>query len=93
MIDRPNQVWATDVTYIPMARGFVYLVAIIDWYSRKVLSWRLSSSMTADFGVEGLEEPIASSRSCRKIGSRSAWMDAARNHLCRLKTDALDRLD
>ena len=59
VIDRPNQVWATDVTYIPMARGFVYLVAIMDWYSRKVLSWRLSNSMTADFCVEALEEAIA----------------------------------
>ena len=44
-IDRANQVWATDITYIPMARGFLYLVAIMDWYSRKVLSWRLSNSM------------------------------------------------
>ena len=59
MIDRPNQVWATDVTYIPMARGFVYLVAVIDWYSRRVLSWRISNSMTADFCVEALEEAIA----------------------------------
>jgi putative transposase len=59
VIDRPNQVWATDVTYIPMARGFVYLVAVMDWYSRKVLSWRVSNSMTADFCVEALEEAIA----------------------------------
>ncbi len=59
VIDRPNQVWATDVTYIPMAKGFVYLVAVMDWYSRKVLSWRVSNSMTADFCVEALEEAIA----------------------------------
>jgi putative transposase len=59
VIDRPNQVWATDVTYIPMARGFVYLVAVMDWFSRKVLSWRISNSMTADFCVEALEEAIA----------------------------------
>jgi len=58
-IDRPNQVWATDVTYIPMERGFVYLVAVIDWFSRRVLSWRISNSMTADFCVEALEEAIA----------------------------------
>lgn len=44
-IDRPNQVWATDVTYIPMSRGFVYLIAVIDWYSRKVLSWCLSNTL------------------------------------------------
>jgi putative transposase len=58
-IDRPNQVWATDVSYIPMARGFVYLVAVMDWYSRRVLSWRVSNSLTADFCVEALEEAIA----------------------------------
>lgn len=58
-IDRPNQVWATDITYIPMARGFVYLVAIMDWYSRKVLAWRVSNSMESDFCVEALEEALA----------------------------------
>ena len=57
-IDRPNQVWATDITYIPMARGFLYLVAIIDWYSRKVLSWRLSISMDSAFCLEALNEAI-----------------------------------
>lgn len=58
-IDRPNQVWAADVAYIPMARGFVYLVAVIDCYTRKVLAWRLSNTLTADFCVEALQEPIA----------------------------------
>ena len=58
VIDRPNQVWATDVTYIPMARGFVYLVAIMDWHSRKVLSWRVSNTLDASFCVEALEEAI-----------------------------------
>ena len=58
-ISRPNQVWATDITYIPMAKGFVYLVAIMDWYSRKVLSWRLSNSMDTDFCIEALEEALA----------------------------------
>ena len=58
-IDRPNQVWCVDITYIPMQRGFLYLVAIIDWYSRKVLSWKLSNSMEADFCVEALKEAIA----------------------------------
>jgi len=57
-IERPNQVWAADVTYIPMARGFLYLVAIMDWYSRKVLAWRLSNTLTADFCTEALEEAI-----------------------------------
>lgn len=58
-IVRPGQVWATDITYIPMAKGFVYLVAIVDWFSRKVLSWRLSITMEADFCVEALEEALA----------------------------------
>lgn len=57
-INRPNQVWSTDITYIRLPRGFVYLVAIIDWYSRKVLSWRLSNSMDASFCVECLEDAI-----------------------------------
>ncbi len=55
---RPNQVWAADITYIPMARGFLYLVAIIDWYSRYVLSWKLSNTLDADFCVEALEEAL-----------------------------------
>jgi len=59
LIDRPNQVWAADITYIPMARGFVYLVAIMDWHSRRVLSTRLSNTMSADFCVEALEEALA----------------------------------
>jgi putative transposase len=57
-IDRPDQVWATDITYIPMARGFVYLVAIVDWFSRRVLAHRVSITMDADFCVEALEEAI-----------------------------------
>ena len=58
-IDRPNQVWATDITYIPMRRGFVYLIAIVDWYSRRVLSWRLSNTMTTDFCLDAVREAIA----------------------------------
>ena len=57
-IDRPKQVWAIDITYIPMNRGFMYLVAVMDWYSRKVLSWRLSNTMEADFCVEAVAEAI-----------------------------------
>ena len=57
-IERPNQVWCADITYIPMRRGFLYLVAIMDWHSRKVLSWRLSNSMEADFCVEALKEAL-----------------------------------
>ena len=58
-IDRPDQVWATDITYIPMARGFVYLVAIVDWFSRRVLAHRVSITMDSDFCVEALEEAIS----------------------------------
>jgi len=58
-IERPNQVWCADVTYIPMRRGFLYLVAVMNWASRKVLSWRLSNTMEADFCVAALEEAIA----------------------------------
>ncbi len=58
-IVRPNQVWATDISYIPMAKGFVYLVAIVDWFSRKVLAWRVSITMEADFCVAALEEALA----------------------------------
>ena len=54
-IARPNQVWATDITYIPMARGFAYLVAIIDWYSRRVLAWRLSNTLDTGFCIEAVE--------------------------------------
>ncbi len=61
-ITRPNQVWAADITYIPMARGFLYLVAIIDWYSRYVLSWRLSNTLDAGFCVEALEEALKKGR-------------------------------
>jgi putative transposase len=58
-IDRPNQAWAMDITYIPMARGFVYLTAVVDWYSRRVLSWRVSITMDVHFCLEALEEAIA----------------------------------
>jgi putative transposase len=61
-ITRPNQVWAADITYIPMARGFLYLIAIIDWYSRYVLSWRLSNTLDAGFCVEALEEALRKGR-------------------------------
>lgn len=58
IVDRPNQVWAMDITYIPMARGFVYLAAVVDWFSRKVLSWRLSITLETDFCIEAVEEAI-----------------------------------
>ena len=57
-IDGPNQVWAMDITSIPMARGFVYLAAMVDWFSRRVLAWRLSITMEAAFCIEALEEAL-----------------------------------
>lgn len=57
-IDNPNQVWCSDITYIPIKRGFLYLVAVMDWYSRKVLSWRLSNTLDAHFCVDALKEAI-----------------------------------
>jgi putative transposase len=58
-IDRPNQVWAADITYIPMRQGFLYLFVILDWATRRVLEWRLSNSLTTDFCMDGLESAIA----------------------------------
>ena len=58
-IDRPNQVWAMDITYIPMAKGFVYLAVVLDWFSRRVLSWRVSITMEAAFCVATLEDALA----------------------------------
>ena len=58
-VDRPNQVWAMDITYVPMARGFVYLAAVVDWFSRRVLAWRLSITLEAAFCVEALEDALA----------------------------------
>src|SRR3954451_11223024 len=58
-IDHPNQVWAMDITDVPLARGFVYLAAVVDWFSRRVLSWRVSITLEAAFCVEALEEALA----------------------------------
>ena len=58
-VTRPNQVWASDITYLPMRRGFLYLVVIIDWYTRKVLSWRISNTLEANFCVDALNEAMA----------------------------------
>jgi len=58
VVERPNQVWAMDISYIPMARGFVYLAAVLDWWSRRVLSWRVSITMEVDFCLEAVEEAL-----------------------------------
>ena len=59
VIERPNQVWCSDITYVPMRRGFLYLVAIMDWATRKVLAWRASNTMDVEFCLEALEEALA----------------------------------
>lgn len=58
-INRPNQVWCTDITFIPMKKGFIYLVAIMDWHSRKILSWRISNTLDTGFCIEALEEALS----------------------------------
>ena len=77
-ITRPNQVWAADITYLPMARGFLYLVAIMDWHSRYVVAWRLSNTLEAGVCAEALEEALARGKpevSLRRQGGASlpAW--------------------
>ena len=58
-IDRPNHVWATDITYIPMARGFVYLAAVMDWFTRRILAWQLSNTLEATFCIDAVEQAVA----------------------------------
>ena len=94
VIDRPNQAWCADVTYIPMAHGFLYLTAIMDWYSRKVLAWRLSTTQDTAFCVEALEEAIAR-YGCPEIfntdqGSQytsAAWIQLLKSHDIRISMD------
>ena len=93
-IDRPNQVWAMDTTYIPMRRGFVYLTVVLDWASRRVLAWRLSISLAADAAVEVLQEAIARYGTPEIMntdqGSQftaSAFIDVLRHHAIRISMD------
>jgi putative transposase len=77
VIDRPNQVWCADITYIPMRRGFLYLVAVMDWSTRKVLSWRLSNTMETDFCLEALEEAFARYGVPDIFNTDSQWINAS----------------
>ena len=98
VIDRPNQVWATDITYIPMQRGFLYLVAIIDWATRRTLAWRLSNTLTSDFCVAALEEAITR-YGCPEIfntdqGSQftsKEFTDVLKNHGIKISMDGRGR--
>jgi putative transposase len=92
-VDRPNQVWAMDITYIPMSRGFVYLAVVLDWFSRRVLAWRLSITLEVEFCLDAVEEALArhgrpeirvassaastSPHCCRRTRSQSAWTAVA----------------
>ena len=94
VIDRPNQVWCADLTYIPMRRGFLYLVAIMDWHSRKVLAWRLSNSMDADFCVEALKEALAKHGTPEILNSdqgsqftSGAWIDVLTDAKIKISMD------
>jgi len=98
VIDRPNQVWCADITYIPTRRGFLYLVAIMDWYSRKVLAWRLSNSMDADFCIEALKEALAKHGTPEIFntdqGSQfttSDWIDVLRDAKIKISMDGKGR--
>jgi putative transposase len=98
-ITRHNQVWATDITYIPMQGGFLYLVAVIDWYSRKILSWRLSSTMESEFCVEALRDAIRSTGRRPEIFNTDQgaqftselWLDALRSEGIAISMDGKGR--
>lgn len=97
-IDRPNQVWCADICYIPMARGFLYLVAIMDWHSRKVLSWRLSNTMDVHFCLDALDEAITRFGAPEIFntdqGSQftsEAWTQALKAHGIRISMDGKGR--
>lgn len=97
-ITEPDQVWCADVTYIPMAHGFLYLVAIMDWYSRRVLSWRLSNTMEADFCVEALCEAIERYGRPEIFNSdqgsqftSSVWIDELKRNDIRISMDGKGR--
>ena len=97
-VDRPNQVWCADITYLPMRRGFLYLVAIMDWRTRKVLAWRISNTLEAEFCVDALNEAI------HKFGppeimntdqgsqfTSFAWTDQLRRSAVRISMDGKGR--
>lgn len=97
-IDRVNQIWCTDITYIPMRKGFLYLVVIMDWHSRKVLSWRLSNSLDTAPCIEALEEAISlyeppdifnSDQGCQFTSER--FTDVLKNHNIQISMDGKGR--
>jgi putative transposase len=99
IIDRPNQVWTADITYIPMSRGFMYLVAVMDWYSRKILSWRVSNTLDSEFCVEAVGEAlerygapqIFNTDQGAQFTSRS-FLDVLDSHKIRISMDGRGRV-
>jgi putative transposase len=77
-VERPNHVWAMDITYIPMARGFVYLAAVVDWFSRRVLAWRLSITLEVEFCLEAVEEALGCYPAVFMLGRVDAVSDGVR---------------
>jgi putative transposase len=98
VIERPNQAWACDITYLPMARGFVYLVAILDLYSRRVMAWRTSNTLSSEFCVEALQEALTRFGNPEIFntdqGSQftaEAFTDVLKNHAIRISMDGKGR--
>lgn len=98
MIDRPTQVWCADITYIPMRCGFLYLVAIMDWFSRKVLAWRLSKSRDADFCFAALKEALTKYGAPEILNTdqssqftSGAWIDVLRAAKVKISMDGKGR--
>lgn len=98
-IERPDQVWCADITYIPMKHGHLYLVAVMDWYSRKVLSWKLSNTMDERFCVEALDEALSKAKKMPEIvntdqGSQftgEAWVSTVEDHGVKVSQDGRGR--
>lgn len=97
-IDRPNQVWACDITYLPMAHGFLYLMAIIDWYTRKVLTWKLSNTLDVQFCIDALTEALAkygvpqifnTDQGCQFTSER--WLEPLEQRGVRISMDGVGR--
>jgi putative transposase len=89
-ITRPNQVWAMDITYIPMARGFVYLAAVVDWFSRRVLAWRLSITMETSFCIEALEEALSMNEKPEIFNTDQGSQFTSEAFTGRLKKEGID---
>jgi len=98
-VTRPNQVWCTDITYVPMARGFFYLVAIMDWYSRRVLAWKVSNTLDVDFCLEALADAIGQAGCAPEILNTdqgcqftcAAWVGRVEAHGIRVSQDGKGR--